>query len=87
MKIRTNATTHLSRLKGEEMRSGDTTCWDTGGGGERWVTEGAGRKGLLLAKRKFGEDTRARKPQTLIVEAVQRAWAYDAMACYARARA
>jgi len=53
----------------------------------RWVTEGAGRKGLLLAKRKLGEDTRAKKPQTLKAEAAQRAWAYDAMVCYARARA
>ncbi|MFQ1021683.1 hypothetical protein [Tardisphaera saccharovorans] len=37
-------------------------------------------------KRKFGEDPTARKPQTLIAEAVQTAWAYDAMACHARAR-
>ncbi|MGC8632080.1 MAG: hypothetical protein ACP5T2_06700 [Thermoprotei archaeon] len=38
-------------------------------------------------KRKFGEDTSSRKPQTLMEEAVQRAWAYDEMACYAKARA
>ncbi len=43
-----------------------------------------GRGGVLLAKRKFGEDTSSRKPQTLTAEAVQRAWAYDEMVCYAK---
>ena len=73
MWIRTNVTTRFSCLKAEEMRSGDTARWDARGGGGRWVTEGAGRKGLLLAKRKLGEDTRAKKPQTLKAEAAQRA--------------
>jgi hypothetical protein len=49
----------------------------------RWMVEAF----FSAMKRKFGEDTTARKPQTLMAEAVQRAWAYDAMACYARARA
>ncbi len=42
--------------------------------------------GGLLWKRRSGEDT-ARKSQTLIAKETQRAWAYDEMACYAKARA
>ncbi|MGC8670973.1 MAG: hypothetical protein ACP5SK_04110 [Thermoprotei archaeon] len=51
------------------------------GYGKRWAVEG-----FFRMKRKFGEDTAARKPQTLTAEAMQRAWAYDEMVCYAKKR-
>jgi len=58
---------------------------------KRWGTKPNMPKGrpwrALLAKRKFGEDATAREPETITREAVQRAWAYEAFACYTRTRA
>ncbi len=90
VKIRENATTDRSRgskRRRDEIRRyhalGYKRWKAETGYGKRWAVEGF----FSAMKRKFGEDTSARKPQTLTAEAVQRAWAYDAMACYAKARA
>jgi len=89
VKIRTNATTYRSRgskRRRDEVRRyrslGYKRWKEQTGYGRRWAVEGF----FLAMKRKFGEDASSRKPQTFTVEAVQRAWAYDEMACYAGAR-
>ncbi|MGC8674589.1 MAG: transposase [Thermoprotei archaeon] len=87
VKIRTNATTYRSRgcrRRRDEIRRYHALGYKWRGEtdyGMRWAVEG-----FFRMKRKFGEVATARKPQTLTAEAVQRAWAYDTMACYARAR-
>ncbi len=70
---------------GEGARSGITIHSATRGGeGTNWIWYLLGCGGLLLST--FGEDTISEKQETLITGAVQRAWAYYAMTCCARAR-
>ena len=48
--------------------------------GLRWAIEGI----FSSIERKFGEDLRARSVIGLLAEAMQKAWAYDAMVNYAK---
>jgi hypothetical protein len=86
VKIRTNATTYRSRgskRRRDEVRRyralGYRRWKDEIDHGRRWAVEG-----FLEEEVRRGQSSR--KSQTLIAEAMQRAWAYDEMACYARAR-
>ncbi|MFQ1020788.1 hypothetical protein [Tardisphaera saccharovorans] len=74
MKIRENATTYRSRgskRRRDEIRRyralGYKRWKDETDYGRRWAVEG-----FFRMKRKFGDDTTSRKPQTLTAEAVQR---------------